>query len=91
MPAADGSDKLFKVRNFAQVCELDEHQLDMMGEYGELNERLYLSYRYNKFVEPAKEMAMGNTLPTYKVYFQILARQISRDEYMKLPIEEALY
>ena len=70
---------------------IDEHQLDMMGEYGELNERLYLSYRYNKFVEPVKEMVMGNVLPTYKVYFQILAGRISEDEYMKLPIEEVLY
>jgi len=45
----------------------------MMGEYGELCERLYLSYLFGKYVEPSKELTMENVLPEYKVYFQIIS------------------
>jgi hypothetical protein len=67
------------------------HQLDTMGLWGELNERLYLSYRYGKYIEPNKDLIMGNTPLEYKVYYQIIAQQISEDEWMQLPIEEVLY
>jgi len=50
------------------------HQLDTMGMWGELNERLYLSYRYGKYVEPSKDLMMGNIPLEYKVYYQIMAQ-----------------
>jgi len=67
------------------------HQIDTMGMWGELNERLYLSYRYGKYVEPIKDLMMGNTPLEYKVYYQLMAQQISVADYMLLPIEEVLY
>jgi len=67
------------------------HQLVTMGTWGELNERLYLSYRYGKYVEPSKDLILGNTPIEYKVYYQIMAQQISEDEWRQLPIEEVLY
>jgi hypothetical protein len=66
------------------------HQLDSMGVYGELNEKLYLSYRYGKYVEPWKDFIMGNPPLEYKVYFQIAAQKIDKDEWAKLPIEAPL-
>ena len=67
------------------------HQLETMGVYGELNERLYLSYRLGKYVEPMKDLLMGNVHPAYKVYYQIIAQQITAAEWQKLPIEDVLY
>lgn len=52
---------------------IESHQLKTMGVYGELNERLYLSYLYGKYIEPEKDVAMGNELPlSYKTYFRII-------------------
>ena len=70
---------------------IEKHQLETMGVKVELNERLYLSYRYGKYVEPVKDLIMGNVPLTYKVYFQIIAGQISPDEWKQLPIEDVLY
>lgn len=67
------------------------HQLETMGVYGELNERLYLSYRFGKYVEPMKDLLMGKVHPAYKVYYQIIAQQITAAEWQKLPIEDVLY
>ena len=100
IPAASTGDlrlvdwKIQTLRHLSKDKDIDiikAHQLNTMGVYGELNERLYLSYRYGKYVEPMKDLLIGNVLPAYKVYYQIIAQQISKDEWRKLPIEDVLY
>jgi len=70
---------------------IHRHQLDTVGMWGELNERLYLSYRFGKYVEPRKDLLMGITPPGYRVYFQLMAQQISADDYKQLPVESVMY
>ena len=64
---------------------IEKHQWDTMGMYGELNEKLYLSYKYGKYIEPLKDLVLGNKLPIdYKIYFLICAGKITEDEWLKL-------
>ncbi|MCL2579766.1 MAG: hypothetical protein FWE32_07000 [Oscillospiraceae bacterium] len=70
---------------------INQHQLETMGDYAELCERLYLSYRYGKYIEPIKDYIMGNTPIEYKTFFQMIAGQISKEQWLKLPIENVLY
>jgi hypothetical protein len=67
----DGDLRLVK-RNLETIKTLDKNtdkdsiennQLDTMGMYGELNERLYLCYRYGKYVEPNKDLIMKKEIP----------------------------
>lgn len=67
---------------------INAYHLEKMGVYDELNERLYLSYRYRKYVEPLKDLQVGNIPNEYKVYFQIVAQQISEDEWKNIPFCE---
>jgi hypothetical protein len=56
-----------------------------MGVYGELNEKLYLSYKYGKFIEPLKDLVTGKELPIdYKTYFLICTGKMNEEEWLKL-------
>jgi len=71
---------------------IESHQLATMGIYGELNERLYLCYRYGRYVEPLKDLRMGKELPlAYKSYYQFTANLLDRNEWLNLPIEDVIY
>lgn len=70
---------------------IDTHQLETMGTWGELNERLYLSYRYDKYVEPTLDLQFGYIPIEYKTYFQIISNQIDEEVWKNLPIEKVLY
>lgn len=81
--------KLQTLQLLDKIQDLDiilSHQLDTMGSYEELNERLYLSHLYGRYVEPDRDLQLGITPITYKVYFQIMAEQISEMEWSELPI-----
>ena len=82
--------KLQTLQHLSKEKDIDiinEYQFDTMGVYGELCERLYLSYRYGRYVEPLKDLRLGNVPKEYKVYFQIVAGQISEEEWKKLPLK----
>jgi hypothetical protein len=73
------------------IAVIENIQLYTMGVYGELNERLYLSYRFGKYIDPIKDLIIGKTIPIeYKPFFQICIGKITEEEWLKLPIETSL-
>ncbi|GHT22916.1 hypothetical protein FACS189430_05400 [Bacteroidia bacterium] len=67
---------------------IENYQFDTMGMYGELNERLYLSYRNDKYIEPHRDLIIGKEIPKeYKIYYLICSGEIKEKEWLKLPIE----
>ena len=66
---------------------IKKYVLNTMGVYGELNERLYLSYVFGKFVESIKELIIGAKIPLeYKTYYEIIMQKITKNEWEKLVI-----
>jgi hypothetical protein len=64
---------------------IENNQLETMGVNWELNERLYLSYKYDKYIEPMKDLIMDKKIPLeYKTYYEIIMGKISDNEYKKL-------
>jgi hypothetical protein len=58
-----------------------------MGMYGELNERLYLCYKYGKYIEPNKDLIIGKEIPKeYKIYFLIESQKIKENEWREMKI-----
>ena len=86
--------KIEKIKKLDKIKDkriIEKYQFDTMGMYGELNEKLYLSYRYGKYVEPLKDMIMNEKLPLeYKTYFLITSEKITEEEWLKLPIERKI-
>ncbi|MDR1284601.1 MAG: hypothetical protein LBJ88_00170 [Campylobacteraceae bacterium] len=66
---------------------IENNQLDTMGMYGELNERLYLCYKYGKYIEPNKDLIIGKKIPEdYKTYFLIESQKIEENEWKEMKI-----
>jgi hypothetical protein len=64
---------------------IENYQLERFGLYGELNERLYLCYKYGKYIEPNKDLITGKEIPKdYRIYFLIESGKITEDEWKKL-------
>jgi hypothetical protein len=80
--------KLERIKSLDTIADkeiIENHQWDTMGVYGELNEKLYLSYKYGKYVEPIKDLIIGKKLPIeYKTYFLMCAGKMTEEEWLKL-------
>lgn len=63
------------------------YTLDTMGTYGELQERLYLSYLFGNstFIEPQKHLVLNRKPPDeFETYFKILSGRYTEDEWKQL-------
>jgi hypothetical protein len=75
--------KVLNIRADRKIIE--NNQVDMMGVNWELNERLYLSYKYGKYIEPMKDLTIGKRIPIeYKTYYKLIMGKMTDDEYKKL-------
>jgi hypothetical protein len=66
---------------------IENNQLDTMGMYEELNKKLYLCYKYGKYIEPNKDLIIGKEMPKeYKVYFLIESQKIKETDWKEMEI-----
>jgi hypothetical protein len=64
---------------------IENNQVETMGVNWALNEKLYLSYKCGKYVEPMKDLTMGKKIPIeYKTYYEIIMGKITGSKYKKL-------
>lgn len=53
---------------------IDQYELDTIRKYAELNERLYLCYKFGRNVDPMKDMVFNRPIPLdYKEYIYIIS------------------
>jgi hypothetical protein len=82
--------KLETVKHLDKIKDkkiIENNQLETMGMYGELNERLYLCYKYGKYIEPNKDLIIGEEIPKeYKTYFLIESQKIKENEWKEMKI-----
>lgn len=60
---------------------IDKYELTALAVYPSMNERLYLCYKMNKNINPAKDLAFDREIPMdYKVFIEIMSIGEDKEE-----------
>lgn len=73
--------------DFSDNETIDKYDLDYILFYPNLNERLYLCYKWGKNIDPLKDIVFDREIPLdYEVYFRLYAGEMTEEDWLMLPL-----